>query len=57
MREADRLAVPVISLYEIGLKVRLGKWPEMAAYVESLEQRADSLPLNSPMRALPFLRD
>ena len=42
MREADRLAVSVISLYEIGLKVRLAKWPEMAAYVGSLEQRADS---------------
>jgi len=42
MRETDRLAVSVISLCEIGLKVRLGKWPEMAAHVESLEGRASS---------------
>ena len=42
MREADRLVVSAISLYEIGLKVRLGKWPEMAAHVESLEECAKS---------------
>ena len=27
MREADRLAVSAISFYEIGQKVRAGKWP------------------------------
>ena len=42
MREADRLAVSAVSFYEIGQKVRLGKWPEMAAYVGRLEQRAGS---------------
>lgn len=42
MREADRLAVSAISFYEIGQKVRVGKWPEMVAYVEHLEQRAGS---------------
>ncbi len=42
MREADCLAVSVISFYEIGQKVRAGKWPEMAAYVRRLEQRAGS---------------
>ena len=42
IREADRLAVSVISFYEIGQKIRLGKWPEMAAHVESLEVRARS---------------
>ncbi len=42
MREANRLAVSAISFYEIGQKVRAGKWPEMVAYVERLEQRAGS---------------
>ncbi len=42
MREADRLAVSAISFYEIGQKVRLGKWPEMAAHIENLERRAGS---------------
>ena len=42
MREADRLAVSAISFCEIGQKVRLGKWPEMAGHVASLEQRAGS---------------
>ena len=42
MREADRLAVSAISFYEIGQKVRAGKWPEMVAYVERLAQHAGS---------------
>jgi len=37
---ADRLAVSVISFYEIGQKVRLGKWPEMAPHVATLEGQA-----------------
>jgi PIN domain nuclease of toxin-antitoxin system len=39
---ADRLAVSVISFYEMGQKVRLGKWPEMAAHAPSLEQTASA---------------
>ena len=42
MATADRLAVSVISLYEIGQKVRLGKWPEMDPHVHTLDQRASS---------------
>jgi len=37
---AARVAVSVMSLYEIGQKVRLGKWPEMAAHLSGLEDRA-----------------
>ena len=40
MTGALRLAVSVISFYEIGQKVRLGKWPAMAPHVEGLERRA-----------------
>lgn len=42
MLEADRLSVSVISFYEIGQKVRLGKWPEMAGHVDGLEAQARS---------------
>lgn len=34
---APRVAVSVISFYEIGQKVRLNKWPEMAVHVGRLE--------------------
>lgn len=49
---ATRVAVSVISFYEIGQKVRLGKWPEMAEHVADLETRAradgyDLLPLTA----------
>ncbi len=37
---ATRLALSVMSLYEIGQKVRLGKWAAMEPHVASLEQRA-----------------
>lgn len=37
---ATRVAVSVISLYEIGQKVRLGKWPEMTPYAGTLAARA-----------------
>jgi PIN domain nuclease of toxin-antitoxin system len=33
---AGAVWVSAISLYEIGLKVRIGKWPEMSPYVHSL---------------------
>ena len=50
--QAGRVAVSVISLYEIGQKVRLGKWPEMAPHVGVLERRAredgfDLIPLTA----------
>lgn len=56
IREADRAALSVISLYEIGQKVRLGKWCEMAPFASGLVERAyadgfDLLPL-SPSAAL-----
>lgn len=53
---ATRVALSVISLYEIGQKVRLGKWPEMEAFAPDLAVQAqndgiDLLPL-SPAAAL-----
>jgi PIN domain nuclease of toxin-antitoxin system len=49
---AARVAVSVITFYEIGQKVRLGKWPGMAPHVAGLEHRArddgyDLLPLTA----------
>ena len=41
IRSATSVAVSVISLYEIGQKVRLGKWSEMAPLVSSLIDVAD----------------
>lgn len=37
--EADAVLVSPISLYEIGQKVRLGRWPEMAPHVATLPER------------------
>ena len=37
---ASRVALSVISLYEIGQKVRLGKWPEMAPFAAGLADQA-----------------
>lgn len=34
--EADAVFVSPVSFFEIGQKVRRGKWPEMAPYVEEL---------------------
>ena len=53
---ADRCALSAISLYEIGQKTRLGKWPEMAPHVADLaalahEAGVELLPL-SPAVAL-----
>jgi PIN domain nuclease of toxin-antitoxin system len=36
MAEAQTVLVSAISFFEIAQKVRLGKWPEMAAYVDRL---------------------
>ena len=54
--ETDRAVLSVISLYEIGQKVRLGKWPDMVPFAADLLNRADAdgfdlLPL-SPSAAL-----
>jgi PIN domain nuclease of toxin-antitoxin system len=48
---ADRVALSVISLYEIGRKVRLGKWPEIAPFAAGLPDQAladgfDPIPLS-----------
>ena len=37
---ADRVVLSAISLYEIGQKVRLGKWPEMRPFAAGLAARA-----------------
>jgi PIN domain nuclease of toxin-antitoxin system len=36
MEKADNVFVSPVSLFEIGQKVRLGKWPEMAPFVQRL---------------------
>ncbi|MBT9585136.1 type II toxin-antitoxin system VapC family toxin [bacterium] len=36
MTEADRVLISPISFFEIGQKVRLGKWPEMEPWVDKL---------------------
>jgi PIN domain nuclease of toxin-antitoxin system len=56
LAEATRAAVSAISFYEIGQKVRLGRWPEMQPHVAGLATRArddgyDVLPL-TPAAAL-----
>lgn len=52
MTEADCVVVSAISFYEIGQKVRLGKWPEMAPFLPRLidlagEQGAQLLALSA----------
>ena len=37
LEQADRVFVSSISLFEIGQKVRLGKWPEMEAHLDRLQ--------------------
>ncbi len=37
--KADIIQVSPISFYEIGQKVRLGKWPEMEPFVAELQER------------------
>jgi PIN domain nuclease of toxin-antitoxin system len=36
----DTVLVSAISFFEVGQKVRIGKWPEMEPYVADLEQRS-----------------
>ena len=36
MQEADTVFVSPITFFEIAQKVRLGKWPEMTAFIEQL---------------------
>lgn len=36
LQTADTISISVITLYEIGQKARLGKWPEMAPKVATL---------------------
>jgi PIN domain nuclease of toxin-antitoxin system len=36
----DRVVPSAVSLYEIGQKVRLGKWPAMAPFLPGLADRA-----------------
>jgi hypothetical protein len=42
IQAADTVWVSPISFYEIGQKVRLGKWPEMAAFVDRLQVLAEA---------------
>ncbi len=54
--EADRVVLSVISLCEIGQKVRMGKWPDMLPFAPGLLERVDAdgvdlMPL-SPSTAL-----
>lgn len=37
--ESDAVRVSPISFFEIGQKVRIGKWPEMARYLDGLPER------------------
>ena len=36
MRQAETVSISAISLFEIGQKVRLEKWPEIAPYLDQL---------------------
>ncbi|SEA63420.1 type II toxin-antitoxin system VapC family toxin [Rubrimonas cliftonensis] len=52
IERAERVALSVISFYEIGQKVRLGKWPAMAPFAGELLDRAladgfDPIPLSA----------
>ncbi|NLS04628.1 type II toxin-antitoxin system VapC family toxin [Rhizobium sp. P32RR-XVIII] len=38
IQQADAVLVSPISLFEIGQKVRLGKWPEMQPYIHGLAE-------------------
>lgn len=59
---ADAVMVSPISFFEIGQKVRLGKWPEMAGYVATLdgllaEQGGTSAPFTPAIALQAALRD
>lgn len=36
MEQAETVSISTISLFEIGQKVRLGKWPEMSPFLDRL---------------------
>lgn len=36
IEQAETVSISVISLFEIGQKVRLGKWPEMGPFLDQL---------------------
>lgn len=40
---ADRVAVSAVSFYEIGQKVRIGKWAEMEPLIGGMHERAADL--------------
>lgn len=59
---ADRLCLSTISFYEIGQKVRIGRWPEMTPHMDSLEMSADQtgvemLPVTASVAQLASLMD
>ena len=55
--EADAVLVSPASFYEIGQKVRLGRWPEMAPHVETLPERlAEDGALVAPLMPRVALR-
>ncbi len=41
MEQAETVSISAISLFEIGQKVRLGKWPEMEPFLNRLIALAD----------------
>src|SRR5690625_2802637 len=41
MKRAETVSISVISLFEIGQKVRLGKWPEMEPFLDRLVSLAE----------------
>lgn len=41
MEQAETVSISAISLFEIGQKVRLGKWPEMAPFLDRLISLAE----------------
>lgn len=41
MEQAETVSISAISLFEIGQKVRLGKWPEMEPFLDRLIGLAD----------------
>ena len=54
---ADAVFVSAVTVYEIGQKVRLGRWPEMAPYAEELPQRASAAGiLDAPLTPVIALR-
>ena len=58
----ERVMVLSISFYEIGQKVRIGKWPDMEPYAASLEQRATAdgfevMPLTAALATSAALMD